>query len=163
MSPPDIPPYEEARLAALNRLLLACPGSHQCFELIVNYAATEFESPMCAIAFVDLSRQWFKARIGISASTILRSISFCGHTILQEEVFVINDTLADFRFYDNPLVTEKPYVRFYAGAALIIDGYSIGTLCIMDIRPRNFSHDDRILLSKLRDFGVSKINELLNN
>ena len=157
MIPPELSNHESVRLAALYRLLMLDkkPGLH--YQEIVDYAAIEFNVPMCMITFVNLEHQWFRAKRGFSASVILRSLSFCGHAILHKETFLVSDTLNDARFYDNPLVTQHPYIRSYAGAPLQVDNLGIGTLCIMDIRPRYFSPVEILLLEKIRDAALSEL------
>ncbi len=108
---------------------------------------------------MDAKRQWFLARVGLDAEETHRDISFCGHAIVREEVFVIRDALQDARFYDNPLVVGSPFIRFYAGVPLRIPmGYNLGTLCIISPRPRpDFGSADEAILRDLGSLAISAI------
>ena len=102
-----------------------------------------FGVPIALVSLVDENRQWFKSCLGLSMSETSRDISFCGHAILGNDMFIIPDTLADERFADNPLVLNDPYIRFYAGCPLRApNGRKLGTLCIIDRQPRNFWEED---------------------
>lgn len=151
MQPPALPPNEAERIAALERLLLHVVGDDQRYRQIVEYAATEFDVPICLFTVVGAERQRFLAKIGMTQTSTARDVSFCGHAILRPEVMVVNDALADERFHDNPLVTGDPGIRFYAGAPLVMEGQPVGTLCIIDSRPRELAPADIAVLESLRD------------
>lgn len=103
-----------------------------------------------AVSLIDQNRQWFKSCIGLSVAETSRNISFCGHAILHDDVLVIPDACSDARFYDNPLVTGAPGIRFYAGQPLTAsNGSKLGTLCVIDMQPREFRSDERGLLRDL--------------
>lgn len=102
-----------------------------------------FGVPIALVSLVDDDRQWFKSCVGLNASETGRDISFCGHSILGDEVFVIPDAALDQRFSDIPLVLQEPYIRFYAGCPISApNGCKLGTLCIIDRNPRFFSQAD---------------------
>ncbi|MFK7789291.1 MAG: HD domain-containing phosphohydrolase [Phycisphaeraceae bacterium] len=144
------PSNESERLSALRSYDLLDTQATRGFDDIVELTAHLFDVPIALVSLVDDDRQWFKAKCGLDACQTPRDISFCGHAILQSGVFVVEDALTDHRFFDNPLVTGEPYVRFYAGAPLVDrDGFLLGTLCINDTKPRGLSDRDCELLQKL--------------
>ena len=128
------------------------------FDRLTRMARRLFDVPIALVSLVDKDRQWFKSRIGLPVSETPRDISFCGHSILGEEVFIIPDASSDERFQDNPLVIDKPNIRFYAGCPLrALNGTQMGTLCIIDDKPRDFSEAD---LSALTDLAAMAEQEL---
>ena len=117
-----------------------------------------FGVPIALVSLVDENRQWFKSCAGLDASETPRDISFCGHAILGNEVFIIPDATKDERFADNPLVLNEPNVRFYAGCPLrYLNGSRLGTLCIIDRKPRSLSEED---LQTLKDLASMVEREL---
>lgn len=153
-----LPANEEQRLAALHRLLILDTPPDARFDRIVRFAASEFELPMAAISLIDARRQWFKARLGLAACETPRDTSFCSHALLERDLMVISDATADWRFYDNPCVAGEPYVRFYAGAPLRLrGGETLGTLCVIDSRPREFDKFECAILRTLRDLVVGEL------
>jgi GAF domain-containing protein len=158
MQAPALPDNEAERLAALYALLILDTPPEQRFDKIVTFAASEFEVPVALLTLVDRERQWFKASIGVSACETARDISFCGHAILQPQIMVVPDARLDARFADNPLVTGETGVRFYAGAPLILpSGAALGTLCLIDRRPRTLDPMELGILATLRDLAVLEI------
>lgn len=118
------------------------------FDAIVREAARDLHSPIALISFIDETRSWFKAKVGLDASETPRSISFCTHLLRGPEALVVEDLSADPRFADNPLVAQAPSARFYAGVPLATStGRRIGTLCVLDFEPHRFTskHETRVL------------------
>ena len=149
MRPPLFPQNEAARLAALKALKILDTPPEQRFDRITAFARDLFQVPVALVSLVDHERQWFKSRAGLDAPETPRDVSFCGHAILSEEPFVIEDATVDERFRDNPLVTGPPFVHFYAGAPLHARGFRIGTICLIDHEPRRFDDRQRGLLKGL--------------
>ncbi|PVV09670.1 MAG: GGDEF domain-containing protein [gamma proteobacterium symbiont of Ctena orbiculata] len=113
------------------------------FDRLTRMAKKLFRVPISLVSLVDEERQWFKSCAGLSVSETPRDISFCGHAILGNDLFIIPDALEDERFRDNPLVVNEPKRRFYAGCPIrALDGQKLGTLCIIDQKPRDFDRDD---------------------
>lgn len=153
-----IPPYDQERLAALRELLILDTPPEERFDRIVQFAAQEFDVPIALISLLDENRQWFKARVGVDVCETARDISFCGHVILQPDLFIIPDARADERFADNPLVADPPHVIFYAGAPLRMpSGFVIGTLCIIDHEPRHLDATEMAILTSLRDLLLEEL------
>ncbi|PSN19126.1 diguanylate cyclase [filamentous cyanobacterium CCP5] len=135
-----IPVQEAARLEALRQYEILDTPSEQSYDDITALAAYICNVPIALISLVDADRQWFKSKVGLEASETSRSVSFCAHAILNQGMMVVKDATEDPRFFDNPLVTCAPDIRFYAGVPLVTpDGQSIGTLCIIDHEPRELS------------------------
>lgn len=161
MQAPEIPPDEAARQTALERLFLLSTPLEERFERVTRLARRLFQAPICAFTLVDGKRQWFKSEQGLGISETSRDVSFCGHTILDDETLIVADALQDARFHDNPLVTGYPHIRFYAGQPVHSpDGHRIGTLCVMDSQPRLFGKQE---IEDLRDLTVMLELELRNN
>ncbi|MBA5689189.1 GAF domain-containing protein [Rugamonas apoptosis] len=153
-----IPDNETQRLAALRALLILDTPPEERFDKVVAFAQAEFDVPVALISLVDSERQWFKANAGLPMCQTARGISFCGHAILQPDILVVPDALADARFADNPMVTGEPHVRSYAGAPLIApSGLALGTLCLIDYRPRQFDAVELTILATLRDLVVQEL------
>lgn len=153
-----LPDNEQERLALLYELLLLDTPPEQRLDKIVEFAANEFDVPICLISLVDANRQWFKARIGLEVCETARDISFCAHALGGADLFVIPDARLDPRFHDNPLVTGAPHIRFYTGAPLLVrDGLAIGTLCLIDTRPRTLDDIGLAILRSLRDLAVLEL------
>ncbi len=159
MTPAPIPHDDDLRLQALHELLILDTPPEQRFDRIVGFAAAEFELPIALISLVDRERQWFKARVGLDVCETGRDVSFCGHAVHQRSTLVIEDAALDARFADNPLVTGTPHIRFYAGAPLqMADGAILGTLCLIDTRPRRLDEVDLAILGALRDLAVAELS-----
>jgi GAF domain-containing protein len=156
---PPKPDNEASRLAALYSLLLLDTPPEQRFDKIVDFATQEFDVPIALITLLDDDRQWFKASVGMGTTCqTSRDISFCGHAILRSEIMVIPDAALDPRFADNPLVTGPPHIRFYAGAPLVLSsGYALGTLCIIDTKPRALDGIELAILSTLRHLVMQEL------
>lgn len=145
---------EVKRLAALDRLEILDTAPEPLFDSLTELAAKTFEVPIALISLVDANRQWFKACVGLDVDQTARNISFCQYTILGDDVFMVPDALADERFSENPLVTEAPFIRFYAGAPLITpEGHHLGALCIIDTVPR--ATFDDVAATKLKAMAAS--------
>lgn len=159
MKVPDYPGNEATRLKTLHALNVLDTASEERFDRLGRLAKRLFNVPIVLVSLVDINRQWFKSRVGLDVCETSRDISFCGHAILGDDIFIVEDTLLDERFYDNPLVLNEPKIRFYAGIPLTISHDSkIGTLCLIDRDPHVFSEEDQSLL---RDLGRMAEQELV--
>jgi diguanylate cyclase (GGDEF)-like protein len=150
MMKPPIPSDETQRLRSLQSLRILDTNGEERFDRITRLAARLFGVPIALVSLVDQDRQWFKSKVGLDACETGRDISFCGHAILSEGPLVVTDAHRDPRFADNPLVTDAPAIRFYAGQPIHApDGARIGTLCLIDHAPREFPEADRAQLADL--------------
>ncbi len=144
-------PREADRLAALYDLDILDTSAERRFDRLTALAADVLEVPIALISLVDAHRQWFKSACGLSLSETPRGPSFCGHAILEEQLFVVEDARLDARFTKNPFVIGAPYIRFYAGVVLrSVNALPLGTLCVIDQTPRIF---DRVARRRLVTLG----------
>jgi diguanylate cyclase (GGDEF)-like protein len=158
MIEPALPGDEQARLAALRGLGLLYTPAEERFDRITRLACRLLDAPIAMITLVDGACQWFKSKQGTLGSEDSRTISFCAHAILESGTMVVPNTLLDPRFADNPLVLGEPFIRFYAGHPLkALDGSQVGTLCVIDRRPREIGPAD---LEALRDLAALVDNEI---
>jgi diguanylate cyclase (GGDEF)-like protein/PAS domain S-box-containing protein len=149
---------ETSRLAALTALDLLDTRPEPRFDRFTRLAAMTFGVPIALITLVDDKRQWFKSRCGLEVEQTPRDIAFCGHTVAQREMLVVEDAAADERFADSPLVKGEPHIRFYAGQPLYCDGQAVGTLCVIDRNPRRFDDQQRQCLRDLADLVEVELN-----
>ncbi|MGB5974159.1 MAG: GAF domain-containing protein [Nodosilinea sp.] len=136
----DLHVQESGRLEALRQYKVLDTPSERSYDDITSLAAFICDVPIALISLVDTDRQWFKSRVGLPVQETGRDVSFCAHAILGADVMIVNDASLDERFADNPLVTELPGIRFYAGVPLVTpEGQPLGTLCVIDKKPRTLS------------------------
>lgn len=143
-------PNEKQRLQSLNELNILDTLPDKEFDELTALASEICGTPIALISLVDENRQWFKSKIGIDVAETPLEVSFCAHAILQEQVFVVEDATHDPRFSNNPFVTGSSQVRFYAGAPILSpDGQPIGTVCVIDSKPRKLSASQELSLQAL--------------
>lgn len=151
---------EGERLAALREYDILDTPPEAAFDRITALAAELFGAPIAAVSLIDDDRQWFKSIIGLDSSETPREHAFCAHTILTDEVMVVADATHDKRFRDNPLVTDAPTIRFYAGAPLMLrTGHRLGALCVIDSKPRrSLTEVEKRRLSTLAQIVVNEMD-----
>ncbi len=146
---------EFERLEVLRGLKVLDTPSDARLDTITILAKMYFEVPIALVSLVDECRQWFKSRQGLGATETPRSIAFCHHAIQQNEPLIVPDTKLDERFADTELVTGEPFIRFYAGAPVFIDDHAVGTVCIIDTKPRNLDQNDIEKLTSIADMAAT--------
>ena len=150
MLAPIKPANEAVRIQALHGLNVLDSAPEERFDRLTRLAKRLFNVPIALVTLVDKDRQWFKSCVGLDVNETPRDVSFCGHAILQDELLLVPDAKQDKRFHDNPLVTGEPNIRFYAGYPLTVpNGNKMGTLCLIDTRPRELDDEERGLLRDL--------------
>jgi len=158
MHKPIIPKDEVKRIETLRALSILDTAPEERFDRVTRMATRLFGVPISLVSLVDEDRQWFKSAEGLDAEETPREVSFCGHAILGDDIFEVPNAVEDERFHDNPLVTEEPQIRFYAGSPLkAANGLKVGTLCLIDNKPRELSDEDKMLLKDLADMVEQEI------
>ena len=128
MISPALPPNEQKRMEALRKLNILDTSPEERFDRITRLAAQLFSCEFATVSLIDSTRQWFKSKVNLDVDETSRDIAFCAHAILETDALIVQDTHKDKRFSSNPLVVEDPYIRFYAGIKLMVDGQAVGTI-----------------------------------
>jgi len=155
-----IPENEKERLATLHAMKILDTPPEERFDRITRIATRIFDTPISTITLVDSNREWFKSVCGLDEKEGDRAISFCGHAMLSDDIFIILDTLEDERFKDNPMVVGPPHIRFYAGVPIFgPNEMHIGTFCIKDRKPRvEMSESEKQTLKDLASWAELELN-----
>lgn len=157
MSAP-VPKNEKKRLKVLWQYEVLDTVPEEVFDDLTDLAAHICETPIALISLVDEDRQWFKSKIGMTISETSRDVSFCAHAITSEGLLIVPDATKDKRFKDNPLVAGGQRIRFYAGSPLITpDGHALGTLCVLDKRPRTLRPEQQQALRVLAHHVMTQL------
>jgi len=156
-----IPKDEKERLKALRRMMILDTEEELRFDILTKEAVKRLNIPIAAISFLDLDREWYKSIQGLNKKEGRRDISFCGHALLAKDIFIVEDTLKDIRFSDNPMVIKYPFIRAYAGIALIdyVSGHSVGVFCVKDTEPRHFNIKEIGTLVDIASRAEEEINK----
>lgn len=153
-----IPDNETERLCSLYKLTILDTEPEQRYDYITEQVKNYFKVPVALISLIDGDRQWLKSSQGLEVKETSREVSFCGHAINQNDIYVVTDTFEDERFRDNPLVTGEPFIRFYAGAPIKTpEGYPVGTLCIINTSPCILTDNDKIVLREFADMVEAEL------
>jgi signal transduction histidine kinase len=141
MQKPSFHKLESERIDSLRSYLVLDTDSEEEIDSLTQLASDICETPISLVSLVDNDRQWFKSKVGLEVSETSRDVSFCAHAITEiDDLFIVEDSRTDPRFFDNPLVTNKPLVIFYAGVVLKSDeNLPLGTLCVIDNEPRKLN------------------------
>lgn len=153
-----LPQNDLNRLRAMWRYLRHNRSPDPALDTITHSVTQLFDVPIALVSIVEESDEWFKSQAGLEISSSSQDVSFCAHAILENEFLEVADATVDACFQDNPLVTGPPYVRYYLGAPLVTpDGFAIGTLCLMDYRPRRLSGEQKRHLQALAQQVMSQL------
>ena len=153
-----IPHNEDERIKALQSYNVLDSLGEEAYDRITQLASVICEVPIALVSLIDSDRQWFKSKVGIDVTETERSISFCQHAIMSNEIFEIENAIDDIRFKDNPLVQGFPNIRFYAGFPLEDpNGYNLGTLCVIDEKPHKLNDTQRLALTVLGKEVVAQL------
>ena len=159
----ELPDNEEMRLLDLSTYHLQNPGTEIEFDQLSELLAQYFNCPIALVTIIDSDRQWFKGKIGTTETGNSRELSFCSHTLLGDDVLVVEDATKDERFFDNPFVSGEFNIRFYAGAPIVsTEGYKLGTICLYDTKPKKLSVSKKKALGLFSN-QVTKLLELRKN
>lgn len=160
METPPLLENEAERLDRLYQLDVLDTSAEKLYDDLTRLAAILCKTRFATVSLIDRDRQWFKSRQGGLPDQLDRDTSFCGHAILRDDVFIVEDAASDRRFADNPLVTQEPLIRFYAGAPLVTsDGFAIGTLCVFDSKPGTLSPEQREALELLANQVTERLEK----
>lgn len=156
-------PHDEAdRLKKVHALGLLDTKPEERFDAITREALEVFQVPISTITIMDEKREWYKSCQGLSTKEAPREISFCAHAMLSRQICIVEDTLEDLRFVDNPMVTGEPHIRFYAGVALYSkNGAQTGIFCIKDTKPRKLSAEQVMLLLEFSKRAAAELDKKL--
>ncbi len=153
-----VPENEKQRLERLRQYGILDTAPSEAFDRVTRLASRLLKMPIALVSLVDEDRQWFKSRVGLDAPETPSELAFCAHAICDTSVMVVPNAQDDPRFSDNPLVTGAPDIRFYAGAPLRTDdGLNLGTLCVIDQTPREFTDEERLLLNDLAHIVIDEL------
>ena len=152
------PINEEQRLKALSEYRILGSRPEEAYDSITRIASLACNVPIALISLVDRERQWFKSKVGLTVNETSRDISFCAHTILNPDPMVVEDALFDQRFKDNPLVTQEPHIRLYAGFPLETPTEDrLGTLCVIDRIPKSLTNTQFKIMQELANQVVVQL------
>jgi GAF domain-containing protein len=160
MQSAPLPKDEAERLKAVHDMGILDTPKEERFDRITREAVKQLGVPISTITIMDSDREWYKSCQGVEQKDVPRTISFCAHALLARDIFIVDDTLNDDRFKDNPMVTGAPFIRFYAGIALISykTKQNIGVFCIKDTKPRKFSMAEIDIMSELAEQAEKELN-----
>src|SRR3984885_4496620 len=153
-----IPANESTRLNTLRTLSILDTPAEERFDRLTRLARRIFGVPLAVVSHAAEDRRLFKSCVGLPVNETSRDVSFCAHAILHDDILLVPDTLMDERFQDNPLVTGDPGIRFYAGCPLTVpNGSKLGTLYLIDTKPRGLDEEERELLRDLAHMAEQEL------
>jgi signal transduction histidine kinase/CheY-like chemotaxis protein/HPt (histidine-containing phosphotransfer) domain-containing protein len=160
MNPDDMDRHEARRLETLEALGVLDLDTDPVLDGLVRCAARLVNTPIALVTLIDANQQWHKAREGLDMPVLAREHAFCRHNLLGEDILEVNDASRDERFRTNPLVLGEPNIRFYAGVPLQVDGMTLGSLCVLDRRPRSLTLEQHASLHDLAKAAVARLQDM---
>lgn len=149
---------ESARLKELEKYNIMDTPPEQEFDDIAELASKICNTPISIVSFIDMNRQWYKAKKGLENNEVSRNVAFCDYAIKSDNVMVVEDAKKDDRFKDNPFVVNNPNIRFYAGVPLTTsNGYNLGTLCVIDMKPKVLNKEQEFALKVLGKQVIAQV------
>jgi GAF domain-containing protein len=161
MQEAPIPENEDERMEAVHRLAILDTEPEERFDYLTKEAIEKLNVPISTVTILDKEREWFKSVQGLPEKEGKRALSFCGHALFADNIFIVEDTLKDPRFADNPMVTGYPFIRFYGGIALLDHktGQPVGVFCIKDTKPRSLDADEVQIFIDLANRAEAELNK----
>ena len=161
MQTAPIPANEKERLEAVHKLAILDTKPEERFDLLTREAVNKLKVPISTVSILDEKREWFKSCVGLDKKEGERAVSFCGHALLATNIFIIEDTLKDPRFADNPMVVGSPFIRFYAGMALFDHKtrHPIGVFCVKDTKPRKLNAEEISILIDIAERAEKELKK----
>ena len=156
-----IPVDENKRLEAVHRMAILDSEPEERFDILTKEAVEKLKVSISMISIIDSEREWFKSCTGLNQKEGERVVSFCGHALLAKNLFIVEDTLKDPRFADNPMVVGFPFIRFYAGVALFDHKtrQPIGVFCVKDTKPKQLSVSETGIILDLAERAEKELNK----
>ena len=160
MQTAPLPKNEAERLLAVKALQILDTAPEARFDAITKEATVRLHVPISTVTIMDKDREWYKSCQGIGMREGPRAISFCGHAMSVKDLFIVEDTLLDDRFKDNPTVIKAPFIRFYAGISLYNEknGLPVGVFCVKDTQPRKLTMEEINIFLQLAAVAEDEIN-----
>ena len=160
MEPAPIPYNEKGRIKAVEELGILDTEPEERFDKLTKEAIEKLKMPISTISIIDSNREWYKSCQGIKDKEGERKVSFCGHAIFATNMFVVEDTLKDIRFFNNPTVIGYPFIRFYAGVTLLDKRtrFPVGVFCVKDTKPRKLSLEETAIIMDIAERAEKEIN-----
>lgn len=161
MQDAPIPSDEKDRMEAVHRMAILDSEPEERFDLLTREAVEKLKIAISMVSIIDSNREWFKSCTGLNQKEGERVVSFCGHALLAKNIFIVEDTLEDPRFVDNPMVVGFPFIRFYAGVALFDykSRQPVGVFCVKDTKPRKLSIQEIGLIVDLANRAEQELNK----
>lgn len=161
MQKAPIPENEKERMEAVHNLAILDTEPEERFDSLTKEAVKKLNVAMSMVTVIDSGREWYKSCVGFNQKEGDRSVSFCGHALLATNIFIVEDTMKDPRFSDNPMVKNYPFIRFYAGVALFDykTKQPVGVFCVKDTKPKKLTTEETAIIIDLAGKAEKELNK----